>query len=163
MRALVDPYGQDTNCRKLMKATNCGPMWASNPNTEKLMINTTPSGPSWARHSDVEKWVCADKWLIFPTKRKQPLVDSCGQDIQRSKIISYRQSGNDLRWTLVAKISRGWKSLVFPTKRKRPPWTLADKTSKCRKLLMMIPNSHVKANRLSVRKFRELWYKWFFF
>jgi len=38
-----------------MKETNGGPMWASHPNAEKLMINATSSGSLRVRHTKVEK------------------------------------------------------------------------------------------------------------
>jgi len=56
-------------------------MWASHPNAEKLMINTTYGGPMWTRHQEVENKLV----LIFSVNGSDPLVDPRGQDIQRSK------------------------------------------------------------------------------
>ena len=47
--------GMMSKCRKLMKTANGGPVRASHPNAEKLMINVTFGGPLQARRLKVEK------------------------------------------------------------------------------------------------------------
>jgi len=73
---MVDPCGHDIQGRKLlirsdlwwnlasktfksrnlMEAAFSGPMWASHPNVEKLMINATYDEPMWAKHPKVKSY-----------------------------------------------------------------------------------------------------------